>query len=230
MTYELIIGDRLFSSWSLRGWLMLEKFGLPHRVQLVGLYSGTFAQDLVPFAPASTVPILRTPEGIVLAESLAMAETLAEAHPEAGLWPKNAERRARARWLSAEMVSGFHALRAECPMQLAHVWRGFEPTEKVMHDLERIETLWTSAWNLAGSSKGWLLGDYSLADVFFAPFAARVLGYGLPVSDAARAYSQRVAADPAFVRWRNEALTVTYDPFPYPQQLPQEPWPKPSDH
>ena len=87
MTYDLYIGDRTFSSWSLRGWLMLEKFGLPYRAHLVGLYSGTMAQDLAPLAPTRLVPALRLPDGTVVGETLAMAETLAERHPDAGLWP-----------------------------------------------------------------------------------------------------------------------------------------------
>jgi glutathione S-transferase len=87
MTYTLYIGDRLFSSWSLRGWLMLEKFNIPHSVKLVGLYSGTMAKDMAHLAPARLVPTLVTPEGTVVGESLAMAETLAEENPDAGLWP-----------------------------------------------------------------------------------------------------------------------------------------------
>jgi glutathione S-transferase len=86
MTYDLFIGDRTFSSWSLRGWLMLEKFGLSHRTHLVGLYAGTMAQDLKPMHPARLVPVMRDSDGIVIFDSLAMAETLAERHPEAGMW------------------------------------------------------------------------------------------------------------------------------------------------
>lgn len=87
MTYDLYIGDRTHSSWSLRGWLMLEAFGLPFRTRMVGLYSGTMASDLAPVAPARLVPAMRTPDGIAVGDTLAMAETLAERHPEAGLWP-----------------------------------------------------------------------------------------------------------------------------------------------
>ena len=120
MTYELYLGDRSFSSWSLRGWLLFEVFDLPVTVRMVGLYSGTMAQDLAPLAPARQVPTLVTPKGEVIGESLAIAETLAERHPDAGLWPEDPAARARARWLSAEMHAGFQALRAACPMQLLH--------------------------------------------------------------------------------------------------------------
>ncbi|MGI9368301.1 MAG: glutathione S-transferase N-terminal domain-containing protein, partial [Ruegeria sp.] len=127
MTYDLFIGDRLFSSWSLRGWLMLEKFGLSFRTHMIGLYSGTMVEDMGPLSPARLVPVLQLPDGTIVAESIAMAETLAERHPKAGLWPDDPASRATARWLCAEMVAGFHALRAQCPMQLLHCWQGFDP-------------------------------------------------------------------------------------------------------
>ncbi len=129
MTYDLFIGDRLFSSWSMRGWLMLEKFGIPHRTHMIGLYSGTMAEDMAALAPARLVPTLRTPAGTVVGESLAMAETLAEENPDAGLWPSDPAARAAARWLCAEMMAGFTNLRGQCPMQLLHCYEGFEPSE-----------------------------------------------------------------------------------------------------
>ena len=93
MTYELYIGDRTFCSWSLRGWLMLKSFGIPFKSHLLGLYSGTLETDLAPFAPARQVPILKTSQGHMVFDTLAMAETLAEAHPMAGLWPEDPARR-----------------------------------------------------------------------------------------------------------------------------------------
>ncbi|WP_187428952.1 hypothetical protein ROLI_036140 [Roseobacter fucihabitans] len=225
MTYDLYIGDRTFSSWSLRGWLMLEKFGLPCRVNMVGLYAGTMTEDLAALAPARLVPALRTPEGDILGESLAMAETLAERHPDAGLWPTDARLRARARWLCAEMTAGFSALRGACPMQLQHVNVGFEAHQDVLADLARLETIWNSARDLAGAPDGWLFGAYSLADVFYAPVAARIIGYDLPVSEAARAYCRATIADPAFKAWRAEGLKTTYDPFPYPTTGSTRDWP-----
>ena len=225
MTYDLYIGDRTFSSWSLRGWLMLEKFNLPYRAHLVGLYSGTMAEDLAPLAPARLVPTLRLPDGTVVGESMAMAETLAERHPEAGLWPTDPAARATARWLCAEMAAGFLPLREACPMQLQHVIEGFDPSEAVRADLARIKTLWQHAAKMRRADGPWLFGAYSLADVFFAPVVARITGYGLPVSDAARAYCAEVLADPAFKAWRAEGLKVTYDPFPYDNGLPTSDWP-----
>lgn len=225
MTYDLYIGDRLFSSWSMRGWLMLEKFGLPYKTHMIGLYSGTMAEDMEPLAPARLVPALRLPDGTVVGESLAMAETLAERHPDAGLWPKDAAARATARWLCSEMVSGFTSLRSECPMQLLHCWEDFVPSAGTLADLERIETLWDHARKVSGASSGPLFGEYSLADVFYTPVAARIIGYGLPVSDKNREYCLGLLSDTPVRQWRAMGLTVQYDPFPYAQELRSKPWP-----
>lgn len=224
MAYTLYIGDRLFSSWSLRGWLMLEKFNIPHKVKLVGLYSGTMADDMAHLAPARLVPTLVTPEGTVVGESLAMAETLAEENPNAGLWPAAADQRATARWLVSEMACGFGALRGECAMQLSHIWEGFEVSDAVRTDLARIETLFAHARRVSGVKDGYLFGDYSLADVFYTPVAARIVGYDLPVSAETRAYCRLLLSDPAVLAWQEEARTVTYDPYPYPLPLERRDW------
>ncbi len=225
MTYELYIGDRLFSSWSLRGWLMFEKFNIPCNTHMTGLYSGTLAADMAALAPARLVPAVRTPDGTVIGESLAIAETLAENFPDAGLWPAKAGARATARWLCAEMTSGFGALRDACPMQLQFVHQGFAPSDAVKADLARIEALWDHARAVSGSRSGWLFGDYCLADVFYAPVAARIIGYDLAVSAPARAYCEALLSDPSVLEWRREALKTSYDPFPYDMGLPTRDWP-----
>ncbi len=226
MTYDLFIGDRTFSSWSLRGWLMLEKFGLPYRVTMVGLYSGTMAQDMAPLAPAVLVPALKTPEGAVIGETLAMAETLAERHPDKAMWPAKADARMRARWLCAAMISGFASLRSQCPMQLQHVNEGFPVTDALAADIARLEDLWSYAATASDGKGPWLFGSYSLADVFYAPVCARIIGYDLPVSAAARAYCKATLRDPAFKNWRAEGLKTSYDPFPYDMGCTTRPWPK----
>ena len=227
MTYQLFIGDRTFSSWSLRGWLMLEKFGIPYRTTMVGLYSGTKEADLADLFPARTVPVLRTPEGDILTDSLAMAETLVERHPEIALYPKDATERALCRSLVAEMHSGFTALRGACPMMLAHGFKGYSPDQGVLSDLQRIELLWTTAMDRHGGAGPWLFGDYTLADVFYAPIAARIATYGLPVGDRAQAYMVAHLSDPSFRQWRAMGLTKSYDPVPYQLDLPQSDWPGP---
>ena len=225
MTYDLYIGDKTYSSWSLRGWLMFARFGLPVRTHMVGLYSGTMVDDLASLAPARLVPAMRTPEGTVVGESLAMAETLAERHPDAGLWPEDAAQRATARWLVAEMCAGFSTIRGECPMQLVRAWRGYTPSDGVLADVARVVTLWDHARAVSGAETGWLFGQYSLADVFYTPMAARIVGYGLPVPDVHRAYAEALLAEPEVREWRAQGSKKTYDPEPYLLDLPSGPWP-----
>lgn len=227
MTHDLYIGDRMFSSWSLRGWLMLERFGLPYRAHLVGLYSGTMAEDLAALAPARLVPTLRLADGTVVGESMAMAETLAEHHPEAGLWPTEPAARATARWLCAEMAAGFSTLRNDCPMQLMRRYSGFAPSEALQKDLARLDALWSHARKVSGAPSGPLFGTYSLAEVFYTPVAIRVLGYGLPMSPENIAYCEALAADPAVAEWHRLAHQVAYDPEPYLLDLPSTPWTPP---
>lgn len=231
MTYDLYIGDESFSSWSLRGWLMFEMFDIPVRVHTVGLYSGTMARDLADLAPARLVPVMRSPHGVVVGDTLAMAETLAEAHPDAGLWPKDAAARALARWMVAEMHSGFTDLRGQCPMQLLHQVPDFPPSAGTRADLERIQSLWALARARHGENEEgqpWLFGRYSLADVFFAPVAARIAGYGLAVSDQAARYVDAHLSEPAFRRWRALGLLRQYDPLPYDIGSSGLPWPGPT--
>ena len=152
---------------------MLEKFGLPYRTHMIGLYSGTMAADMEPLSPARFVPALRLPDGTVVGESLAIAETLAERHPDAQLRPVDPAAHATARWLCAGMVAGFSALRGECPMQLLHCWQGFDPSPGIRADLCRIETLWAHARNIPGAGSGLLFGTCSLADLFYTPSIRR---------------------------------------------------------
>lgn len=225
--YELILGDQLFSSWSLRGWLMLEKFGLPYRSRMVGLYDGTLAADLAELAPARLVPVLKTPDGVLVGETMAMAETLAERHPEAGLYPADPAARGLCRWLVAEMHAGFTALRSACPMYLLHGWEGFAPGPEVLADLARLEELWALARDRHGADGPWLFGRYTLADAFYAPVATRIATYDLPVSDGARAYVEMTLADPALRRWRAMGMAKHYEQLPYQMDLPRAPWPGP---
>jgi glutathione S-transferase len=227
MTYDLYIGDRSFSSWSLRGWLMLEAFGLPHRIHLVGLYAGTLRVDLAGLAPARTVPVLRCPDGAILTDSLAMAETLVDRHPDAGLYPADPIARALARSMVAEMHSDFGALRSECPMNLRHGWRGVQVSDAVTGDLERITELFTPSRERFGADGPWLFGRYSLADAFYAPVALRIAGYGLPVGPLVQDYVQAQLADPRILHWRSEGERVNYDSIPYPMPANRIPWPGP---
>jgi glutathione S-transferase len=123
------------------------------------------------------------------------------------------------------MATGFTALRDACPMQLAHVITDFTPSEAVLADLARLDTIWAAARAMAQPGP-WLLGGYSLADVFFAPVAARIIGYDLPVTPFQKQYALAHIADPAFQAWRRAALEVRYDPFPYHPDKSTAPWPE----
>ncbi|MGH1353908.1 MAG: glutathione S-transferase [Thalassovita sp.] len=227
MGYELFIGDQSFSSWSLRGWLLFEKFNIPVTTKMVGLYDGTMAEDLADLAPARLVPTMRIDRQIVIGETLAMAETLAERHPEAGMWPIDPAARALARWLTSEMHAGFSALRNDCPMQLLHQYVGFTPSQGVLKDLARIEELFSLARDQFGAAGPWLFGEYSIADAFYAPVAARIAGHDLPVSELVQAYVDTTLADPAFRHWRAMGLDKPYDPVPYAMDLATRDWPGP---
>jgi len=206
---------------------MFEKFSIPYKTTMVGLYSGTMAEDLKPLAPARLVPVIRTPEGDALQESLAIAETLAERHPDAGLWPADPSARLLARWLAAEIHGGFGALRDACPMQLVRQYQGFTSSEAVLTDLARVELLWQTAFERFGGDGPWLFGEYSLADVFYAPVAARIAGYDLPVGERAAEYVAAHLADTAFRRWRAMEATKSYNPEPYVLDVAKAEWPGP---
>ncbi len=227
MTYHLILGDRSFSSWSLRAWLLFERFGIPVKTRFVDFNDKSVAEHLADLPPARTVPTLLTDDGAVICESLAIAEELATRHPDAGLWPNDPLRRATARTLAAEMHSGFGALRNDCPMNLRATYSGFAPSDDVKADITRIEEIWAHARNLAGDGP-WLLGDYSVADAFFAPVAARIAGYGLPVSPDAQAYVDTHLHDPAFRRWRAMGLVRGETLERYKRDYPRVDWPGPS--
>ena len=229
MTYVLAIGERTYSSWSLRGWLLFAAFGIPVETRVAKLYDPAFARLLKQeFPPARTVPAL-TIAGIgTIWDSLAIAETLAERHADAGLWPADPAARATARVLAAEMHAGFGALRNDCPMNLAHAWGGFVPSDAVKKDLERLEVLWDHARARFGGASPWLFGDYCVADAFFAPVAARIAGYGLPVSDAAAAYVAAHLAETRFRRWRATGRAAGEYLKEYEMGLARTPWPGPA--
>ena len=224
MTYDLVIGDRAYSSWSLRGWLLFDAFNIPVKLHTARLYTDELPNLLKAFHPAKTAPTMRTPDGVVVPETIAIAEELASRHPEAGLWPVDPKARAVARVLAAEMHAGFTALRNHCPMNLRVSYTTCEPPPEVLADLARLETLWGWAWDQTGSDQ-WLAGAYSAADAFFAPVAMRIAGYNLPVSARAMAYVQAHLHHPSFRRWRAMGLVDGADQPFYRRDWPRRPWP-----
>jgi glutathione S-transferase len=228
MTYHLAIGDRGYSSWSLRGWLLFDAFGIPVKTHTARLYTDELPKLLAAeFAPAKTAPALRIDGGPVVMESLAIAEELASRHPEAGQWPQDANARAVARSVTAEMHAGFTALRGHCPMNLRVSYTDCAPPEGVLADLERLQKVWIWARQASGAKGPWLCGEYSIADVFFAPVATRIATYNLPVGPEAQAYVAAHLAHPSFRKWRAMGLVDGADQEYYRRDYPTRPWPGP---
>jgi glutathione S-transferase len=227
MSYHLIIGDYAYSSWSLRGWLLLDRFGLRYHATVLDFSSRDVERQLRTYRPARTVPTLITREGAVISDSLAIAEELASRHPDAGHWPADPLRRATARTLAAEMHSGFSALRSACPMATRVAYADFAASDAVRADLARIEELWTHARSMAEDGP-WLFGPYTAADAFYAPVAARIATYGLPAGPAAQAYVEAHLADPAFRRFRAMGLVSGADLPWYAKENDRRPWPGPA--
>lgn len=227
MTYDLAIGDRAYSSWSLRGWLLFDAFGLPVKVRRARLYTDELPELLRSFPPARTVPAMRTPGGSVVPDTIAIAEELASRHPEAGIWPTDPHARATARALVAEMHAGFTALRSHCPMNLRVSYQDCAPPPEVLADLARLEALWSWARATTGAKTPWLCGEYSAADAFFAPVAARIAGYNLPVGAGAMVYVNAHLAHPSFRRWRAMGMADGPDQEFYHRDWPRRDWPGP---
>ena len=226
--YDLVIGDRAYSSWSLRGWLLFDAFGIPVKTHCARLYTDELATMLRDYFPARTAPTMRTPDGTVVPETIAIAEELASRHPEAGLWPKDPTARATARVLAAEMHAGFTALRGHCPMNLRVSYADCQPPESVLADLARLETLWSWARSTTGVTTPWLCGAYSAADAFFAPVAGRIAGYNLPVSATAMLYVNAHLVHPSFRRWRAMGMVDGADQTFYRRDYSRRDWPGPA--
>ena len=201
--YRILTGDKAYSSWSLLGWLLLEAFDLPFEDIPVRMYDPEFDAMKAAKAPARTVPILEWEEdGQVLRvwDTLAIAETLHERHPEAGIWPSDAGRRRVARCLAAEMHSSFGTLRDACPMNLHRTPAPMNaPPSGLQADVDRVAGLW--AWAVEQTGGAWLVGPtFSAVDAFFAPVAFRFRLYALraPGTDT---YVDQVLRHPAVTRW-----------------------------
>lgn len=221
MGYVIHIGNKRYSSWSLRGWLLLDAFGLAYSEELTPLYSVGFEALPQRIAPGRQVPALvhTTEDGArrVVWDSLAIAEYLAERHPEAGHWPEEPGARSWARCLAAEMHAGFGALRREMPMNLRDHLPGRGRAAGVMADIARMTTLWAETRDRFGAGGPYLFGArYTAADTFFTPPATRFATYGVPLEPPAQAYADALLAHPSFVRWRDAAAA---EPWVEPRYL-----------
>ncbi len=209
---KLIIGNKNYSSWSLRPWLALEYIahtqGMAYEEHIIPLAQVDTKQQMLAFSAAGKVPILILDNGQIIWESLAILEYLAEAFPAAKLWPETPSARAIARCIAAEMHSGFMNLRKECPMNLKRV--NTPPKTPIsadaMADVARIHTLWTQCRTQYGQNGPFLFGHFTVADAMFAPVATRFVSYGIEMPPVVQAYVDAIYAMPAFQKWHAAAL------------------------
>ncbi|WP_068829592.1 glutathione S-transferase family protein [Pseudomonas sp. BMS12] len=208
MSLTLVIGNKNYSSWSLRAWLALELAQVPYEEILVSLYGPQSRQRLLQHSPTGKVPVLKTEDGVIW-DSLAIAEYLAERFPEAHLWPRGQAARALARSACAEMHSGFVALRSHMPMDLRRSQALAEVPAEVQADIARVCALWLECRQRHGRDGDFLFGHASIADAFFAPVAARLRSYRVALPQEAQAYVDSIYQWPAFQRWYQAGLQET---------------------
>jgi len=212
---ELILGPKHFSTWSLRPWLVLRRAGAEFREQVLELYGPDSKAALLAVSPSGLVPVLKI-DGEVIWDSLAIAEWAAERYPQANLWPASGPARWLARSAAAEMHSGFLSLRQHCTMNPDHPMvgpaRSAPPNDPgVTRDLQRLVSLWTSLRQRFGEGGPYLFGDWSIADAFFTPVAARVRHYQIALADygdddgMATQYVEALLAQPDFLLWSEQA-------------------------
>ena len=231
MTQTLYIGNRLYFSWSLAAWLMVDRFGLSRQVTTRVLYPQTedgVGPLMIDLAPARTLPTLVTADGAILSDSMAIAEELASRYPLAGLWPDDPIARGTARTLANEMHSSFRALRGGWPVNLRRSFQPVMPPADVVAELDRLETIWSHARSVTRSPGPWLCGDYSIADAIFAPMAVRLANYGFDTRPATQAYVAAHLADPALRRWRAMGLAAGEASAVFEHDGPTRPWPGPA--
>ena len=209
---KLFIGNKNYSSWSMRPWVLMRQTGIAFQEVMLrfdGFDSGsTFKAGLKDITPVGKVPVL-TDEGFAVWDTLAIAEYLAEQFPEKNLWPSDPQARARARSICAEMHSGFAGLCSACPMNIeAHLPEvgalALRDKPAVQADLQRIIALWSGL--LAEHQGPMLLGEFSIADAYFAPVVMRLITYALPVPSDVQAYMDRLCMLPGVKAWIDGAL------------------------
>lgn len=209
MSWTLVIGNKAYSSWSLRPWILLRQFGIPFDEVVVPLYEPTSSLELQKHSPTGKVPALAA-DGVVVWESLAISEYVAEARPDLAIWPANREARAMARSLAAEMHAGFTALRRACPTNFRRKPKAVELSDEVRRDADRIEAAWATARRQYGEDGPFLFGAFSAADAMFAPVVSRFATYAVEVGPETAAYMAAVTALPAWRRWHDEAAAETW--------------------
>ncbi|KQV96689.1 glutathione S-transferase family protein [Pelomonas sp. Root1237] len=221
---KLYIGNKNYSSWSMRSGVLLAAFGIPFeevKLRFDFTPDSEWTRVIAGITPTKRVPVLVEDDGFTVWETLAIAEYIADRHPEHAIWPRDTKARARARSLCAEMHAGFMRLRTVCPMNIevffpdvgAKLWA---EDEALRADVARLDAAWSGA--LASSGGPFLFGEFSAADAYFAPVAVRLSRFGLPVSEAAAAYRDALLAHPAVEDWiadsmREQDFIVEDEPY-----------------
>lgn len=208
----LVIGNKNYSSWSLRPWVLLRHHGVGFREQRVCLDTPEFAQEVARWSPAARVPVL-VHDGLSIWDSLAIAEYVNEQLLQGRGWPSNITQRARARSIVAEMHAGFTGMRSELPMNVRRNPGAVSLSEAAVRDIERVQSIWDA--QLAEHGGPWLFGDYSIADAFYAPVAFRFRSYLVPLRDRCTGYVERQLAHAPMQEWaaaaREESEVVAAD-------------------
>lgn len=205
MGLHLVIGNKNYSSWSLRPWIAMKVAGIPFEEEVIPLYEPGSRERVLQYSPTGKVPVLLDGDARIW-ESLAILEYLAERFPAKELWPADTAARSHARVISSEMHAGFAALRRNCPMNIWTPPAKREKPPEVSDDARRIDALWTECRKRFGKSGSFLFGAFGAADAMYAPVVSRFHTYMIDVGPGSRAYMEAVMALPAWAEWRAAAL------------------------
>jgi glutathione S-transferase len=210
MTLKLVIGNKNYSSWSMRPWLAMRAAGIPFEEIFIPLYTDNKADKdrILGFSRAGKVPAL-VDDDVTVWDSLSIIEYLAERFPDAKLWPQDRAARAHARSISAEMHSGFLPLRNECGMNLHRPVGAVTLSADAQANVARVQEIWTECRDRYGKSGPYLFGAFTAADAMYAPVVHRFRTYAIGVSPQVRAYMDAMMAQPAFAEWTRAGLAET---------------------
>jgi glutathione S-transferase len=206
--YILVIGNKNYSSWSLRPWLAMRQAGLPFREVRIPLYTPESKAQIRSYSPSGKVPCL-VDGALAVWDSLAICEYLAERHPQAKLWPADPHARAVARSISAEMHSGFQNLRSNMSMNCRKRFPGMGRTVEVAGEIERVQRSWGQAREKHGAGGPFLFGAFTIADAMYAPVVLRFRTYAVQLNPVCREYADAILALPAMQQWLADAEAET---------------------
>ncbi len=204
----LVIGNKAYSSWSLRPWLLMKQVGIAFEEIRLSLYADGAKQKILHYSAAGKVPVLKD-GALTIWDSLSICEYLAETFPDKRLWPSETAARACARSISAEMHSGFPNLRTQMPMNVRREITGGARTAEVRAEIARIETIWNDCRNRHGANGPFLFGSFSIADAMYAPVVSRLRTYGVALTGPADHYADAMHALPAMQEWIADARAET---------------------